>query len=112
MYEVILLDTEERMEKAVEHLSVEFRGIRSGRATPGLVENIRVDYYGTMQPLKATASIAIRQSWWSSGPAPCTASTSKTRRSEGIIGRRACDTPLHLVIGLVFRDNPFTRRSP
>jgi ribosome recycling factor len=59
MYEEILLDTEDRMEKAVEHLTSEFRGIRSGRATPGLVENIRVDYYGSMQPLKATASIAI-----------------------------------------------------
>jgi ribosome recycling factor len=59
MYDDILLETEERMEKAVEHLTVEYRGIRSGRATPGLVENIRVDYFGSMQPLKATASIAI-----------------------------------------------------
>jgi ribosome recycling factor len=59
MYDDILLETEERMEKAVEHLSTEYRGIRSGRATPGLVENIRVDYYGSMQPLKATSSIAI-----------------------------------------------------
>lgn len=59
MYDEILLETEERMEKAVEHLSTEYRGIRSGRATPGLVENVRVDYYGSMQPLKATASIAI-----------------------------------------------------
>jgi ribosome recycling factor len=59
MYDDILFETEERMEKAVEHLSTEYRGIRSGRATPGLVENIRVDYYGSMQPLKATSSIAI-----------------------------------------------------
>ncbi len=59
MYDEILLETEERMEKAVEHLGTEYRGIRSGRATPGLVENIRVEYYGSMQPLKATASIAI-----------------------------------------------------
>ena len=59
MYDEILFETEERMEKAVDHLSAEYRGIRSGRATPGLVENIRVDYYGSMQPLKATASIAI-----------------------------------------------------
>ncbi|MEN8150324.1 MAG: ribosome recycling factor [Planctomycetota bacterium] len=59
MYDEILLETEERMEKAVDHLVTEFRGIRSGRATPGLVENIRVDYYGSMQPLKACASIAI-----------------------------------------------------
>jgi ribosome recycling factor len=59
MYDDILLETEERMEKAVDHLLAQFRGIRSGRATPGLVENIRVEYYGSMQPLKAVASIAI-----------------------------------------------------
>jgi ribosome recycling factor len=59
MYDDILLETDDRMEKAVEHLITEFRGIRSGRATPGLVENIRVEYYGTQQPLKATASVAI-----------------------------------------------------
>ena len=59
MYDEIHMDVEERMEKAVEYLVTEYRGIRSGRATPGLVENIRVDYYGSMQPLKATASIAI-----------------------------------------------------
>lgn len=59
MYEEILLETEDRMEKAAGHLLTEYRGIRSGRATPGLVENVRVEYYGSMQPLKATASIAI-----------------------------------------------------
>lgn len=59
MYDDVLLEVEDRMEKAVEHLVAEYRGIRSGRATPGLVENIRVDYYGSMQPLKATASIGI-----------------------------------------------------
>lgn len=59
MYDEIVMETEERMEKAVEHLTTEYRGIRSGRATPGLVENIRVEYYGSMQPLKACASIAI-----------------------------------------------------
>ena len=59
MYEEILLETEERMEKAVEHLVTEFRGIRSGRATPGLVENIRVDYYGTMTPLSQMAQVSV-----------------------------------------------------
>lgn len=59
MYDDIQLEAEDRMDKAVEHLTTEFRGIRSGRATPGLVENIRVDYYGSMQPLKGAAAIAI-----------------------------------------------------
>ncbi|MEZ6188819.1 MAG: ribosome recycling factor [Planctomycetota bacterium] len=53
----ILLDAEERMEKCVEHLMGDYRGIKSGRATPGLVEGIRVDYYGSPTPLKQLANI-------------------------------------------------------
>ena len=58
-YDEVLLETEEKMEKAIEIFSNELRGIRSGRATPGLVENIRVDYYGTPTPLKHIANISI-----------------------------------------------------
>jgi ribosome recycling factor len=47
------------MDKAVEHLKEQFRTVRSARATPGLVENIRVDYYGAPTPLKQIASIAV-----------------------------------------------------
>jgi ribosome recycling factor len=47
------------MEKAVEHLKHELRGIRTGRATPALVENIKVDYYGSPTDLKSIASISI-----------------------------------------------------
>ena len=56
-YDEVLLDTEERMEKCVEHLSDDYRGIKSGRATPGLVEGIRVEYYGSPTPLKQLANI-------------------------------------------------------
>lgn len=59
MYDDILLETEEKMEKAVEHLVHSFRGIRTGRASPGLVEGIRVDYYGTPTPLQHMASVSI-----------------------------------------------------
>ena len=59
MYDDILLDTEEKMEKAVEHLTQVFRGIRTGRASPGLVENIRVDYYGSPTPLQHMANVSI-----------------------------------------------------
>ena len=41
----ILFEAEEKMEKAVEVLLNEFKGVRTGRATPGLVENIKVEYY-------------------------------------------------------------------
>lgn len=55
----ILLDTEEHMEKAVEHLRHEMRGVRTGRASPALVENIRADYYGTPTELRSMASISV-----------------------------------------------------
>jgi ribosome recycling factor len=54
----ILLDAEERMEKAVAVLSDDLRGIRTGQATPGLVDSIRVEYYGSSTPLKQLASVA------------------------------------------------------
>lgn len=56
-YDDVLLDAEERMEKCVEHLTGDYRGIKSGRATPGLVEHIKVDYYGSPTPLKQIANI-------------------------------------------------------
>jgi ribosome recycling factor len=55
----VLLDCEMHMEKAVEHLQHELRGLRTGRASPALVEDIRVDYYGTPTPMKSIASIAV-----------------------------------------------------
>ncbi|MCG3135204.1 MAG: Ribosome-recycling factor [Planctomycetes bacterium] len=59
MFDDILLETEEKMDKAVEHLAHAFRGIRTGRASPGLVDGIRVDYYGSPTPLTHMASISI-----------------------------------------------------
>src|ERR671939_2038706 len=53
----ILFDAEERMEKAVTVFRDELRGLRTGRATPALVENIRVEYYGSPTPLKQLAQI-------------------------------------------------------
>ncbi len=55
----ILLDTEERMEKAVEVLHGQLQGLRTGRATPGLVDSIRADYYGSPTPLKQMANISV-----------------------------------------------------
>src|ERR1041385_1672655 len=55
----ILMDCEMHMEKALEHLHHELRAIRTGRATPALVEHIHVEYYGTPTPLKSIASIAV-----------------------------------------------------
>jgi ribosome recycling factor len=55
----ILLEAEERMEKAVEVFRGSLRGIRTGIASAGLVENIRADYYGSPTPLRQIAQIAI-----------------------------------------------------
>jgi ribosome recycling factor len=55
----ILLDCEEAMEKAVEHLKHELRGIRTGRASPALVEHLMVEYYGTPTALKNIAAISV-----------------------------------------------------
>lgn len=52
-----LMDAEERMEKAVTVLSNNLSGIRTGRATPGLVDSIKVEVYGSATPLKQLASI-------------------------------------------------------
>jgi len=54
----ILLDAEERMEKAVNYLRDELRGIRTGRASPALVDTLRVEYYGSPTPLRQLASIS------------------------------------------------------
>jgi ribosome recycling factor len=49
----------ERMVKAVEHLKKECLGVRTGRAHPALVEDIKVDYYGTMTPLKQMGTVSV-----------------------------------------------------
>lgn len=55
----ILMDAEERMEKAVDILSGQLKGIRTGRANAGLVDSLRVDYYGSPTPLKQLANISV-----------------------------------------------------
>jgi ribosome recycling factor len=53
----ILLDAEARMEKALSVFRDDLRGLRTGRATPALVDNMRVEYYGSPTPLKQLAQI-------------------------------------------------------
>jgi ribosome recycling factor len=55
--EEILLDAEERMEKAVANLKSSLAGIRTGRANPGLVDSLRVEVYGSPTPIKQLASV-------------------------------------------------------
>ena len=61
MIEETLADAEKRMGKAVEALRRDLATVRTGRASPGLVEQLRVDYYGTPTPLKQLASINVQE---------------------------------------------------
>ncbi len=57
----IVSDNESKMKKAVEFLQDELKVVRTGRASTGLVENLKVDYYGTPTPLKQMATLATPQ---------------------------------------------------
>jgi ribosome recycling factor len=54
----ILLDAEDRMEKAVDFFRQELVGLRTGRTSPALVDSVRVNYYGNPTPLKQLANVA------------------------------------------------------
>ena len=54
----LLLDTEDKMEKAANYFVAELRTVRTSRASPDLVENIKVEYYGAMTPIRQLATIS------------------------------------------------------
>jgi ribosome recycling factor len=58
----ILDHSKELMEKAIEHLEQELQKVRAGKASPAMLENISVDYYGTRVPLSNTASVNTQDS--------------------------------------------------
>jgi ribosome recycling factor len=55
----VLSDSREKMAKAVAHTQHEFAGVRTGRASPALIENLKIDYYGTETPLKQLAGFNV-----------------------------------------------------
>jgi ribosome recycling factor len=57
----IVAEDKSKMNKAVEVFQDELKAIRTGRASTGLVENIRVDYYGTPTPIKTIAALSTPQ---------------------------------------------------
>jgi ribosome recycling factor len=56
--EEICIEAEERMEKTIGLLSDQLKGVRTGRANTGLVDSIRVEYYGSPTPLKQLARLS------------------------------------------------------
>ncbi len=59
MIEETILDAIEKMEKAVEHVQGQFLTVRTGRATPAIVEKLTVDYYGSQVPLQQLAGFQV-----------------------------------------------------
>ena len=58
----VLSELRGNMDKAIAFLQNEFLSIRTGRAHPGLVSDIKVDYYGTPTPIKSLANVTIPES--------------------------------------------------
>jgi len=61
MIDELLSDAKDRMEKTVESTRGEFATVRTGRATPHLLDRINVDYYGAMTPLNQLANVAASE---------------------------------------------------
>ena len=61
MVEEILLNCEEKMEKAVDQFEAHLTTVRTGRANPNLLDRIEVDYYGAMTPINQIASISVSE---------------------------------------------------
>jgi ribosome recycling factor len=56
---LVVAEAREHMDKAVDHTQAEFGTIRTGRATPALVEHLKVDYYGTDTELRQMAGFSV-----------------------------------------------------
>jgi ribosome recycling factor len=57
--QAVLEDVDRKMDRAIEALKRDLNTLRTGRATPSLIENVSVDYYGVPTPLKQIASISV-----------------------------------------------------
>ena len=56
----VLADTDSRMQKSVEALKRDLNTVRTGRASPALIEGIMIDYYGVPTPLSQLATARVR----------------------------------------------------
>ena len=59
--QAILKENDERMERRIKHLNDEYRTIRAGRANPGVLEKVHVDYYGVMTPVNQLAAVSVTE---------------------------------------------------
>lgn len=61
LLELVLEDAREHMEKTLSHLQAELTTIRAGRASPAMLKNVRVNYYGSMTPIDQMATVSAPQ---------------------------------------------------
>lgn len=59
MPEMILLETEEKMDKSIDSYQRELNTVRTGRANPKLLDNIMIDYYGVPTPVRQVGAISV-----------------------------------------------------
>ena len=59
--EIILNDVAEKMDKSVSALKNAFNKIRTGRANPSILDDIKVDYYGNLTPINQTSNITVEE---------------------------------------------------
>lgn len=59
MISEIVSDAEERMKKSIESLTEHFKKIRTGRASPAILDAVQVSYYGTMTPIQQVANVSV-----------------------------------------------------
>jgi len=62
LFDQVVKESEDRMEKVIERTKKEFSMVRTGRATPSLLEGIKADYYGTPTPINQMAKISVPES--------------------------------------------------
>jgi ribosome recycling factor len=58
----IFATTRNQMQKSIDNLVAQFKNLRSGKANPAMLDNIRIDYYGTPTPLKQAANVTAPES--------------------------------------------------
>ena len=73
----ILKDAEDRMEKALDVFRNDLKGLRTGRASPQMLDSLRVDYYGSPTPIKQMASVTCPDAAHASSSSRITADSLK-----------------------------------
>ncbi len=62
MLDEINQETSQRMQKSIDSFSSNLRKIRTGRATPDILDSVQIDYYGNETPIKQLANITVEDS--------------------------------------------------